>query len=118
MRKELAPPQTASHPDEPVITGCAEVSALERHIALVRKWGHLNIESALELIDRQARQLNDWREFGVIDVMVRNKCVDEFVRQKEGEVASLWRRIKQMADQTDPKWAHQLAKDTIAEREV
>jgi hypothetical protein len=59
-----------------------------------------------------------WREFCVIDVMIRNRNVDEFVREKEREVEGLWKRIDQIANQTDPEWARKLARDALAEREA
>jgi hypothetical protein len=58
-----------------------------------------------------------WRDYCVIEVMIRNRNVDEFVREKEREVEGLWTLIKSIASQTDPAWAQQLAKDAVTERE-
>lgn len=61
---------------------------------------------------------HQWRNWGVIEVMIRNPNVDSFVREKEIEVERLWKRIRDIASQSDPAWAVQMAKQLIAEREV
>lgn len=66
----------------------------------------------VEDIDRQ------WRDYCVIEVMIRNPNVDSFVREKEAEVEGLWARIRTIAGQTDPEWALKLAKQAVAEREA
>ncbi len=59
-----------------------------------------------------------WRNYCVIEVMVRNLNVDEFVREKEREIEGLWERIRSIAHQTDPEWSRKLARQFIAEREI
>lgn len=72
----------------------------------------------LSEVETLRRDLARWPDYCVIEIMIRNRQVDEFVREKEREVEGLWSRIRAMANQTDPAWALKLAKDAIAEREA
>lgn len=54
----------------------------------------------------------------VIEAMLAYPSVDSFVREKEAEVEGLWKRIAQIANQTDPAWSLKLAVQFIEERGI
>lgn len=49
-------------------------------------------------IDQLRRELSNWRGYGIIEVMIRNQQVNEFVRDKEREIARLVSRLREAFD--------------------
>jgi hypothetical protein len=71
---------------------------------------------ACDFVGKTASEVDkQWREWGVIEVMVRNPCVSEYVADMEGEIENLRAALRAVRGSTDPAWAARLISYALRE---